>query len=141
MNAERITMRKALALLAAAAGGLLAAPLVAAAAPPLPVEEAHRFGFDTNNFATEPFVKTTGGVTIIYWCERTSGDISNTRVQLVNDAQTVAYRDFPAVCDGNDHNLGSLNAPSNTVMRARVHVYTGGRVNGEISALFTGRMN
>jgi hypothetical protein len=44
--------------------------------------------------------------------------------------QTVAYRDLPAICDGVFHDHGELNAPSHTTMRARLHVYSNGRITG-----------
>jgi hypothetical protein len=131
-------MRTTLAILAVVVSGLVAAPVAASAAPLAPITTSAR-GYNKNNVATVPFVKTMYGVTLIYTCERASGDISNTRVQLVNEAQTVAYRDFAAVCDGEIHNLGSLNAPSNTVMRARIHTYTAGTVDVDLAAVYTGR--
>jgi hypothetical protein len=59
-------------------------------------------------------------------------------VQLVSLNQLVAYRDFPATCDDVTRTLPNLNAPSNTAMRARLHVYSKGRITGGVAAACTG---
>ena len=121
-------MRKFFAVLALSLAGVTAAPLAASAAPLA----------GTNNLVTRAFVKTTGGVSLTYWCARESGDIGNTRVQIVSDNQLTAYRDFAADCDGLYHYIGSANVVSNTSLRARIHVYGSGTINGYVSADFTG---
>jgi hypothetical protein len=95
-------------------------------------------GSDTNNIATSGFAKASGGVTVKYWCLGTSGNVAGTEVQLVSLDQTVAYRALSATCDGLWHSYESLNAPSNTAMRARLHVYSPGRITGDIDAYFYG---
>src|SRR4051794_18316857 len=136
VRAGRIGAGVAACLLAAAALTVVgAAPASAsAAAGPAGYVVPSEGGTNTNNIATAGFAKTTGGVRLGYRCSRESGDTSNVRVQLVSLNQTVAYRDFPAICDDAYHDLGELNASSNTAMRARLHVYSNGRITGSVVA-------
>lgn len=118
-----------------AVGALLAVGASpAAAAEPADITALAISGEATNNVATDGFAKSSGGVSLKYSCDRASGNISDTQVQLVSLNQTVAYRTFPATCDGRSHSLGSLNVGSHTAMRARLHVYSGGRINGWVEA-------
>ncbi|MEO6082261.1 MAG: hypothetical protein ABIQ18_04060 [Umezawaea sp.] len=124
-------MRKLFGVFALALSITLGAPLVAAAAP-AEVEPQHWFwnlsnGTSTTNLVTERFATPVGATELRYWCSPVSG---NTRVQLVSPNQLTAYRDFPAICDNQTHDLGSLAVGSNTAMRARIHNYSGQRFNG-----------
>jgi hypothetical protein len=135
VRAGRIGAGVAACLLAAAALTVVgAAPASASAAAPAGDILRSAGGADTNNIATDGFVKTSGGVDLAYNCYAVSGDTSNVRVQLVSLNQLVAYRDFPATCDDVTHPLPNLNAPSNTAMRARLHVYSKGRITGGVAA-------
>jgi hypothetical protein len=87
---------------------------------------------DATNIVTDGFVKTTGGVSLSYWCEETA--TGNMQAQITNAAQTVAYRTFTMRCIGEWVELGPLNTPSNTVLRARVHNYSGIRFDGGVYA-------
>ena len=139
VRAGRIGAGVAACLLAAAALTVVgAAPASASAAAPAGDIVRSAQGADTNNIATGGFVKTDGGVALAYACSAVSGDTSNVRVQLVSLNQLVAYRDFPATCDDVTRTLPNLNAPSNTAMRARLHVYSKGRITGGVAAACTG---
>jgi hypothetical protein len=136
VRAGRIGAGVAAGLLTAAALTIAGAAPASASAAAAPAGYIYPYadGTNTNNIATRGFAKTTGGVGLGYQCSRASGDTSNVRVQLVSLNQTVAYRDFPAICDGVYHDQGDLNAPSNTAMRARLHVYSNGRITGSVVA-------
>ncbi len=128
----RIKLAATVAL--ATVGALLSVGAAPAAAAESANIVALRYAENTNNVDTGGFVKTSGGVGLGYRCSHASGDISNTRVQLVSLNQKVGYRDFAATCDGTYHDLGELNAPSNTGMIARLHVYSNGRITGSVIA-------
>ena len=106
----------------------------AAAAEPADITALAISGEATNNIDTFGFAKSSGGVSLDYSCDRASGNISDTQVQLVNLNETVAYRTFPATCDGKSHSIENLNVASNTAMRARLHVYSAGRITGWVQA-------
>lgn len=90
----------------------------------------------TNNLATPTFVMTAGGAALSYRCSRVSG---NTQVQITNASQTYAYRTFTAICDyPSYHQTGYLNVPANTLLRARIHNYSGQGFIGDIDAWGTG---
>ncbi len=88
------------------------------------------------NIVTDGFVKTSGGVSLSYWCE--SNATGNMQAQITNAAQTVAYRTFTMRCIGEWVELGPLNTPNNTLLRARVHNYSGVRFDGGVYAEGTG---
>jgi hypothetical protein len=89
----------------------------------------------TNNLATPTFVMTAGGVALSYRCSEVSG---NTQVQITNASQTYAYRTFTAICNGSYQHTGYLNTPANTLLRARIHNYSGQGFIGDIDAWGTG---
>jgi len=125
--------------------GLAATALLTAGTPATASPAADEYisvykqGDGTNNVASDGFAKSRGGVNLGYSCNATSGDTSNTRAQIVSLNQTTAYRDFPAICDGDWHYHDNLNVSSNTAMRVRVHVYSAGRVNASVLANCYGR--
>jgi len=117
----------------AAAVAIVAGVLPAGAVP----EQFRRVAEgDATNIVTDGFVKTSGGVSLSYWCE--SNATGNMQAQITNAAQTVAYRTFTMRCIGEWVELGPLNTPNNTLLRARVHNYSGVRFDGGVYAEGTG---
>lgn len=133
--------RRSVIAAAAAAITLVAGGTFASATPDVGALETFRryaqSNTPTNNIATDGFVKTTGGVYLSYDCVA-EGVKGNIQVQITNAAQTVAYRTFDANCIDRSVALGSLNVPSNTVMRARIHAYDGAPFRGGVFASGTG---
>jgi hypothetical protein len=96
---------------------------------------------DTRNGALNPapfFAMSTGGVALAYSCRRASGDISNTRIQIISRDGKVEYRGFDPICDDAERFIGYFNTPANTGMSARLHVYSNGRISGKITATTDG---
>lgn len=111
------------------------APAAQAAPSALGLGTANR---PTNNIATNTFSLLTSGLDLRYICHRqTVGHV----VQVTSPNQGLAFREFPAHCDGGLHTIDNIYAkvPLGTNIRARIHSNRNGRFTGFIQAFGIGR--
>jgi hypothetical protein len=88
----------------------------------------------TNNVATNPFFLGIAGLDLQYRCKAASS--SGISVQVTSNNQRVAFRSFPARCDGFQRSIANIygSVPVGVVIRARIHSYSANRFLGAIDA-------